>query len=330
MRQRPPDHPSGWYVLAFSDEVAPGALITRTLAGRDVVVFRTGAGRVAVSDAFCPHLGAHLGHGGDVVGDTVRCPFHHFRFDTEGACVAGYPGRKAPPACRLAMIPARERNGTILAWWSLAGEPPGWEVPTLEGEGWRPLRHTTLQLAGHPQECSENSVDFGHFAAVHGYDGCEELVPAHVDGPLLHAKYRMQRARPLQPHIATDFEVWVWGLGYSIVRTSVERFGVELRTFVLPCPTASGQVDLRLAISLRKIRRRSEVHPLAVLLPTSVLEWVIERLTLRAYVDDVRQDFSIWENKTFLDKPRLAAGDGPVSLFRRYARQFYPAAASSS
>lgn len=323
-RSQPPPNPDGWYVVAFSDELGASKVLTRRLAGRDVVLFRTTAGEVTATWAHCPHLGAHLGHGGKVVHDTLKCPFHHFRFDPSGACVAGYEGHKAPPGCRLPLLPVQEKNGTIVVWWNSRGAPPTWEVPALDTEGWRPLRHLCLKLRGHPQECSENSVDFGHFAAVHGYNDCRELVRAHVDGPLLHAQYGMSRRRPLQPVIRTDFELWVWGLGYSIVRTGVARYGVSLRTFVLPCPTAPGEVDLRLAISMKRLARSRDVHPLAAWMPTAALEWILERLSLRAYVQDVLQDFAIWENKSYLEQPALAAGDGPVALYRRYARQFYP------
>ena len=33
-------------------------------------------GLVAVIDAFCPHLGAHIGVGGHVEEDDIVCPFH--------------------------------------------------------------------------------------------------------------------------------------------------------------------------------------------------------------------------------------------------------------
>ena len=37
-------------------------------------------------DAFCPHMGAHLGFGGEVVGNSIKCPFHGWSFDREGKC----------------------------------------------------------------------------------------------------------------------------------------------------------------------------------------------------------------------------------------------------
>lgn len=95
--------PQSWYAVAFADELAPGTLLTRQLAGGDVIVFRTRSGRVGVSDPFCPHMGAHFGFGGTVEGEEIRCPFHGFRFDASGACTATGYGTKPPPGARLRM-----------------------------------------------------------------------------------------------------------------------------------------------------------------------------------------------------------------------------------
>jgi hypothetical protein len=38
---------------------------------------------------------------------------------------------------------------------------------------------------------------------------------------------------------------------------------------------------------------------------------------------DLLQDFPVWENKAYLERPRLAEGDGPIMRYRRWARQFY-------
>lgn len=53
-----------------------------------MVVFRTESGVANVFDAYCPHLGAHLGIGGKVIGDCIECPFHLWSFrSTDGECV---------------------------------------------------------------------------------------------------------------------------------------------------------------------------------------------------------------------------------------------------
>jgi hypothetical protein len=47
------------------------------------------------------------------------------------------------------------------------------------------------------------------------------------------------------------------------------------------------------------------------------------------YMDDHALDFQIWNNKRYLDRPVLAAGDGDVASFRRWFQQFYPATATA-
>ena len=68
-----PAFPESWYHLAMSSELPPGGVLTRRVCGREVVAFRTVTGSLGVLDAHCPHLGAHLGHGGRVVGEALRC-----------------------------------------------------------------------------------------------------------------------------------------------------------------------------------------------------------------------------------------------------------------
>ena len=66
-----------------------------------MVAFRTESGQAKVVDAYCPHMGAHLGygirdqagHGSAVVGESIVCPFHGWAYDGEGKCTP-YPLRQ--------------------------------------------------------------------------------------------------------------------------------------------------------------------------------------------------------------------------------------------
>ena len=62
--------PRGWFAVAHSDEIAKGEVQKAHYFGQDLVVFRTESGKAGVFDAYCPHLGAHLGVGGKVEGET--------------------------------------------------------------------------------------------------------------------------------------------------------------------------------------------------------------------------------------------------------------------
>ena len=86
--------PMGWFQVLYSHELAVGDAIPVEYFGQELVVFRTEAGEAKVVDAFCPHMGAHLGYGireqtgkgPRIVGDSIECPFHGWRWNGEGQC----------------------------------------------------------------------------------------------------------------------------------------------------------------------------------------------------------------------------------------------------
>ena len=78
--------PNGWFQLAYSDELKAGELEKLEYFGRPLVLYRGDDGVAHVLDAHCPHLGAHLGYGGEVAEISVRSPFHHWELDGDGRC----------------------------------------------------------------------------------------------------------------------------------------------------------------------------------------------------------------------------------------------------
>jgi nitrite reductase/ring-hydroxylating ferredoxin subunit len=322
-------YPNSWYALAFSDELRPGAVLTRRLAGQDLVIFRTARGVACVTDAYCPHLGAHLGMGGDVVGEELRCPFHHFRFNTAGVCTATGYGTRPPPKARLRTWPLREQGGIIFVYYDSLGQAPQWTPPDLSGRDWTPLIHQTLDLRDHPQETVENGVDIGHFAIIHGYSHVRVRRELVMDGPSFTTGYAARRPMPflgrLGLHVDFEFDLRIFGLGCSIVETHVPRYDLRSRLFIMATPTEPGQIKLNLALSLRRIERPERIHPLLKLAPRHLLERLAARTIFDGLVNDVRQDLVIWEHKRYVQPPALAEGDGPIGRYRQWCRQFYHA-----
>lgn len=75
----------GWYYLFPSSEIKAGSVKAIRICGQEVVIFRTASGDLGALDAYCPHMGTHLGKG-KVTGNNIRCFFHHWEFNSEGAC----------------------------------------------------------------------------------------------------------------------------------------------------------------------------------------------------------------------------------------------------
>jgi hypothetical protein len=165
----------------------------------------------------------------------------------------------------------------------------------------------------------------GHFAHVHGYGSVEIIEPLAIDGPSLRIGYRATRAMPWsRKPIGFEFRPRVDGLGVSRVHVSVPAMDLRADLQVLPTPTDGEHVQLRLALDLHPIERKRSLHPLAGLVPRTLLEWLVARSTLAAFAGDAANDFPIWENKAYIERPKLAVGDGPIGRYRTWARQFYP------
>ncbi len=319
--------PDGWFFVCYSHDLPRGKLFSKTFMGQEIVAYRGADGRVAVADAYCPHLGAHMGKGGCVENDAVKCPFHGFRFDNTGKCVSN-PYGEPPKAAKLSLWPTHETNGFIFAYHDAEGRAPSWKVPELPDDGWGKLVTKQYRLRGHPQETTENGVDIAHLMAVHGYRDVSVLEPTRVEGPYLTGSYRMRRyAGPLELlgiRLDPEFRVHVWGLGYSMVETYVEKYGLRGQQWVFSTPSDGEYIDLYIALRVRELEHPERIFPGMEHVPQSVIMAGVRKVFMHAFENDINQDFTIWENKRYMLRPAMAKSDGPIGQYRRYCRQFYP------
>ena len=91
---------------------------------KDLVMFRTEGGELSVLDAYCPHLGAHLGHGGKVKGDDIECPFHAWRFGADGKCTAVPYAAHRPRKAGLRRWHVKEVANLVMCWHHRDGDEP--------------------------------------------------------------------------------------------------------------------------------------------------------------------------------------------------------------
>jgi nitrite reductase/ring-hydroxylating ferredoxin subunit len=310
-------YPNGWFALAFGSDVRSGRVLRVSFMGEDLVVYRTRAGVLRVVEPYCPHLGAHLGHGGTVEGEEIVCPFHRFAFDVEGACVrTGYGTR--PPAARLRQRVVCERNGTIWVWRHAAGEPPGWEVPDVPTAEFPDPVRQVYTIVDHPQEIVENAVDIGHIGPIHSYRNIRIRRPMALDGPRFTIGPAAQRVFPLLGTVDIVFDVEAHGLGYIWVNATIPQLRATALFQAMATPIDPTRVALRFSVSLRT--------SLAERTPSARTLLLSRALTVGlgpAFRRDLTRDFPVWENKAYLTRPRLAKGDGPLPAFRRWAEQFY-------
>jgi len=109
-----------WYIAAWQDEIAAGALFNRTILNEPILFYRKQDGMVAAIGDRCPHRFAPL-HMGKLEGDCVQCPYHGLRFYSSGQCAHNPHGDGTiPKAARVKAYPVAERH---LAVWIWMGDP---------------------------------------------------------------------------------------------------------------------------------------------------------------------------------------------------------------
>ncbi len=89
LRNTPPPFPNGWYNIGKSKELKPEQVKPIDINGHNIVLFR-GKDKIAYAlEAYCLHMGANLGVGGQVVNEKcIECPFHGWLYDGKtGSCV---------------------------------------------------------------------------------------------------------------------------------------------------------------------------------------------------------------------------------------------------
>ncbi len=166
---RPDRFIEGWYWAMPCRELKVGQVKSLTLMGRDLVLYRTRRRQVIALDGYCPHMGAALAQG-KVDGETIRCPLHHWQFDTTGQCleipVCG-DHRDVMANAKLYAWPTAEQYGMIWVW---TGEQPGQPspyVPELAGVDCDAVLSYRFERNCHPNVLMVNAIDAHHFNSVH-------------------------------------------------------------------------------------------------------------------------------------------------------------------
>ncbi|GAB3692020.1 Rieske 2Fe-2S domain-containing protein [Actinocorallia lasiicapitis] len=328
--ESPLPNPDGWFCLGASRDVPPGSVATRRLLEQDVVLWRTRSGKLVANRPYCPHLGAHLGQGGTVRGDDLVCPFHEFAFNPEGACVRNAYGTRPPARARLTTLPVEEINGLIFVWHHHAGAAPDWRIPELPTDGYSAPHVSITESAGHPQEVMENAIDTGHLNTLHRpvMTGGSAAVPFQDHGRSCSTTLRLAAIIPLTGRTYTaDYAIAIHGVGYLVGDIPL-RFGIGLRVYALPVVIGPWRMQVRWAASARVPAPRLLPPPLRGWFATGASR-LLARLThwfnhKRFLMPERGGDLPVWGAKTYLPRPRLAEGDGPLMRYRRWTTQFLP------
>jgi phthalate 4,5-dioxygenase oxygenase subunit len=172
--------------LLISEVPAPDSEPVRVrLLGEDLVAFRDTNGRVGLVQENCPHRGASLYFGrNEECG--LRCPYHGWKFDADGACVdmpSEPPNSVFKDKVKIRAYPTHESGGIV---WTYMGPPE--KITPFRDFGTEALQPeqvaaTKLNTTCNWVQAMEGNLDTSHISWLHQWNGVDDIPDDGSDKP---------------------------------------------------------------------------------------------------------------------------------------------------
>ena len=193
--------------------------------GEDLLVFRDGSGRYALTHRHCPHRNASLEFG-TIEQRGIRCCYHGWHYDIDGTLIeapAEPRSARLSERVRLGAYPCREYRGLVFAYLGPGAPPEFPRFDTCEIDGGELLAYEV------PLECNwlqvaENSMDPLHVVFLH----------TRVNGAQFHEKLGIL---PVLHWVEREI-----GFFYLKARRMGEHVWMSTNDIVLPNFTQAGLV----------------------------------------------------------------------------------------
>ncbi|QLL08806.1 Rieske 2Fe-2S domain-containing protein [Mycobacterium vicinigordonae] len=318
--------PTGWFQVAWSDEIGIGDVHTMKYFDQEMVAWRADSGQLTVMNAYCEHLGAHLGYGGKVIGEVLQCPFHGWQWNQQGRNVC-IPYQDRPNrGRRIRAYPVVERNESVYIWHDIEGRAPFFDAPDVfasfeDGSGpadYYPQQRLFRQnLEMHPQYVLENGVDFAHFKYVHNTPIVPIFTRHDFDDAVSYVDFTITFEGDDQQSIhdvKSGVEAINGGLGIAVTKS----WGmIDNRTISAITPVDERTSDVRFMVYIGRVPGR----------PVGQAER--DEAKARSFGEEVirqfAQDIHIWAHQRYSDPPALATAEYEgFTAIRNWAKRFYP------
>jgi phenylpropionate dioxygenase-like ring-hydroxylating dioxygenase large terminal subunit len=301
--------PLGWFHVAFDRDLKPGDIKPIKAFGRDLVLWRAESGALTLQNAYCPHLGANFGVGGEVHGEQIRCPFHHWSFGADGRVrEIPYANKLNEKAC-VRTYPLQVKYGIVMAWYHPEGAEPSYalsEVPEFELPEFVTPIVTRHEINSCVQEMGENTADGAHFVTVHGHPGAANYDSFEFSGYTIRMKSTQlfpSSGGPVEGTLNTDND----GFGWAVIRYKTL---IDITMLTTNLPVDEEHVVQYFHVSYSNPDNDPKIDRIGQ---------AFNKEVNRQLTDDI----PIWENKVYEPSPKLCDGDGPIARYRRWASQFY-------
>ena len=324
--------PSGWYMIGWSSDFPVAEAKPLSYFGEELVAYRGESGELILLDAYCRHMGAHLGYGGCVKGDSISCPYHGWVWGPDGRNTEiPYSAPDKMGRLKIKKYQIHEVDEIVLAYYSNDGREPLYDPPErmirFEGETWPVSEATTkvwLDQKISPQYMAENAADAAHFKYVHRAAEIASIAESTVDGGVFRARLDLTFGGHAETTWATPTgpvdgsiitENWGLGIGWSRLQ------GFDDVIYLMGItPTSPQTADMRSTTWVA--RKRAD---------GSMMSEKVRDLWVAQQNGQVDADLNVWNHLSYIDKAPWAQSEtSTMRVLRRWAKQFYPAEVDSA
>ncbi|MET4046453.1 3-ketosteroid-9-alpha-hydroxylase [Rhodococcus sp. 1163] len=313
----------GWHCIGLSADFKDGKPHSIEAFGTKLVVFADSSGTLAVLDGYCRHMGGDLTQG-TIKGDEVACPFHDWRWGSNGKCKSIPYARRVPPLARTRSWHVLDQDGMFFVWNDPEGNAPPAEVtiPRIEGaldDGWSDWVWYRTEVDTNCREVVDNIVDMAHFFYVHYSFPTyfKNVFEGHVASQYMNGQSRedMRPNTAGQPKsLGNSSDATYFGPSFMVDDLTYKFDTHDVNSVLINChyPVSANKFVLQYGMIVQK---------------SAELQGDAAEETARNFgtfiAKGFEQDIEIWKNKSRIENPLLCEEDGPVYQLRRWYQQFY-------
>lgn len=226
-----------WFPVAASSEIRLGSSKPVRILGEDLVLFRTTDCRLGLITEHCTHRGASL-HCGLIDNEGIACPYHGWKFDPAGRCLAMPAESKPKPQllkrAKTVAYRVEELGGLVFAY--LGPDP----VPLLPRYDLFVADNALRDIGRALIPCNwlqimENSVDPTHVEWLHGHHMSGMRTALGLAAPSHYVKRHMKigfdlfrygiiKRRVIEGSSEADDD---WAIGHPLIFPCTLRVGTQ-------------------------------------------------------------------------------------------------------